>query len=80
MDHCKSWVMVSVWLRFGASGGRGRWMGFMIWKRKAEGGGWVCGFIFLYFFVLWWVVVAIVVVVAGGVVVGVLICRGCRCR
>jgi len=47
---CGSWIMVSVWLRFGGGsdwrwlrfcdgGGRGRWMGFMIWKRKARGGG-----------------------------------------
>ena len=25
------------WLRFCDGGGRGRWMGFVIWKRKARG-------------------------------------------
>ena len=31
---------MSVWLRFCDGGGRGRWMGFVIWKRKARGDGW----------------------------------------
>ena len=28
------------WLRFCDGGGRGRWMGFVIWKRKARCDGW----------------------------------------
>ena len=28
------------WLRFCDGGGRGRWMGFVIWKREARGDGW----------------------------------------
>ena len=31
------------WLRFCDGGGRGRWMGFVIWKRKARGDGWWSG-------------------------------------
>ena len=44
--------------------GQSRWLG-----------PWFCSVFFL-----WWVVVATVVVVVGGALVGVLICRGCRCR
>ena len=36
------------WLRFCDGGGRGRWMGFVIWKRKAKGGGRVRGFVFCF--------------------------------
>ena len=31
------------WLRFCDGGGRGRWMGFVIWKRKAEVIWWSSG-------------------------------------
>ena len=36
------------WLRFCDGGGRGGWMGFVIWKRKAKGGGWVHGFVLFF--------------------------------
>ena len=46
---------------------------------EEEGQRWWQGPWFCFLFFLWWVVVAIVVVVVGGAVVGVSICRGCRC-